>query len=179
MHELQGPPHLQRNFIIIITIINVRFIHVHWPSPSNNRILLQADVITRCTNKYTSASSACFISHPSIYNLLPGWHRASHKMKICEFQKQALTVLFFCVCIYTNAQSYTVSWWCWHCCLCRRTLPIPSFTLPLTSQPNFGSKGWNDTTYINRLLGDISCKKELVLNPKISCCYWHATSSTT
>lgn len=51
---------------------------------------------------------------------------------------------------------------------CRRTLPILTFTLPLTSQPDFGyvnlSKEWNDNTHINRLLGVISCTKEFILN---------------
>lgn len=86
--------------------------YVHWPTPSDNGILL-----TRCTDKHSSAGSACLISFPSICNLLPGWDRTSHKVKICEFQKWALTVLFFSLCIYTNAQSYVVSWWQWHCCL--------------------------------------------------------------
>lgn len=108
----EGPPHLQRNFIIIIIIIiNVHFIYVHWPTPSDNGIFL------RCTDKHSSAGSACLISFPSICNPLPGWDRASHEVKIFEFQKWALTVFFFCLCIYINAQSYVVSWWQWHCCL--------------------------------------------------------------
>lgn len=51
---------------------------------------------------------------------------------------------------------------------CRRTLPIITFTLPLTSQPDFGyvnlPKQWKDNTYINRFLGVISCTKEFILN---------------
>lgn len=57
---------------------------------------------------------------------------------------------------------------------CRRTLPIPPFTLPPTSQPNFGSanisKEQNDNTYINRLLDVLSSTKELILNTKLSPC---------
>lgn len=109
MHELKGPPHSKRNFIIIIIIIVVHFIHVHWSSPSHKGILLQTDVLTNTPQPVLSALfpfQAYTISYQDDTQQVLWW---KGEFQNTEFQKWALTVLFFYVCIYTNAQSSIAS----------------------------------------------------------------------
>lgn len=92
MHELKGPPHLQRNWLYYYYYCSLLSCMLTQSFP-------QLDFVAdRCTNKHTSAFSLYlipFLCKHNLIHLIHGIQVASQKLQIREFQKWGFIVFFF------------------------------------------------------------------------------------
>lgn len=108
MHELKGPPHLQRNCFFIINIITiiiiiVHFFHAHWPSPFHNRILLQTNILTKTPQLIVPAFSPPWANEISYQ--VPWMRCVKSEVENMWISELGFSSLIFHLCIFTDGQS--------------------------------------------------------------------------